>query len=197
MWEFMFYSIIDDIDNFKPNSHDDVYNIFIKTKLNIENLQAALTEDEDDSSSNASHLITFALTAYCDEKLGLISLEKNYIYTPIQLSLFGISNAGSEFYDYIDVLISKDMPSIKTVFIYYFLLKNGFRGCYEPNESHKKTIYMKKLKVILKAYISNQSPIKKINGGTRKTPYPLFGSHIIIPALFFSLSFLIIQYIRF
>ena len=77
-----------------------------------------------------AYYVVFALTAYCDESIQKKAGGEGLEWTPIQKSLFNITNAGNTFYEMIQSFRGRyDVPGIIHE-TFLFILANGFEGRY-------------------------------------------------------------------
>ncbi len=194
MWKINFFSIIEQVDCVSTQSQSEFEAFRAELIFKIQSLKLALSDINNiQEIHNTSHLISFALVAYCDERLSLYALRNNLNYDVIQLSLFNVISAGEIFYEYLDTLVSERKSDMLTYWAYYFLLKHGYQGKYADGSDFKRTVYLRQLK----AFIHNPKHEVKLNlphkGHKVKAKLPL---HMLwsIPLALTGLTYLFISF---
>jgi hypothetical protein len=93
------------------------------------NLTALMTEKE------LTYLIS-ALIFHCDERvlttkiIYKLLLKNRFVWPCLQQQLVQCRNGGERFFNHLDELILQPLAYPLALEVYYFCLKQGFRGCY-------------------------------------------------------------------
>ncbi|MED7788107.1 DotU family type IV/VI secretion system protein [Francisella sp. 19X1-34] len=203
MWRLKFYSIINEVDNYITKSDTDFYQHVETLYKEILSLQLELVDiNREEGKYSQSHLITFALAAYCDERLNIKAISSGYCYEMLQTQLFKTLEAGKVYYQYLEYLVAqRSQIYIDTYWVYYYLLTHGYKGMYDSDNYFERSLYLRQLKILLIDYtplkLSIESPsiIKRIKDKLKRISLRVLG--LVEVASFFCLicSYFIINYL--
>lgn len=117
-----------------------------KIRVHIDTISQLL---ETDFNTKTMRFCVFALIVLVDEKLTPFYCKTDVEWIPLQKEIFNTQNGGVEFYEYLDeILVNNFYPKI-IYEIYYYVLKNGYRGKLVNETIDKVNAYMTKLENLL------------------------------------------------
>ncbi|MFZ9035155.1 MAG: DotU family type IV/VI secretion system protein [Francisellaceae bacterium] len=179
MWKVDFYEIIAKVDRFILVDGKSLSQLSETLFNDIQALTLKLLDlNGGGVQYGPSHLISFAITAYCDEKLNVIALKSGYQYALLQSRLFNTVNAGKIFYEYVESILSSRQTFPQVYWVYYFLLIHGYSGMYGTQSKFQRNMYIKQLKLCLLDKTTTEKVLNKGLLGVakdRKTPWlPLY-----------------------
>ncbi|APC92439.1 MULTISPECIES: DotU family type IV/VI secretion system protein [Francisella] len=197
MWKSKFYSIINDVDNYISTVDTDFYQYVDNLYKEILALQLILVDkNREEGKYSQSHLITFALAAYCDERLNIKAISAGYDYEMLQTRLFKTLEAGKLYYQYLEYLLAQRSQAYVNIYwVYYYLLTHGYKGMYDSDNYFERSLYLRQLKILIIDYTPLKLSIKKtsrIKDKFKRVSFTLFnlvklasfscliGSYIII-----------------
>lgn len=125
-----------------PLSMDDSLALRSKLRAQLERLRIAISEQY---SERDAYFVLFPLMAHCDELAQCLVANNQIMEWPsLQKELYQVMDAGDLFYELLDSQLSKpeSLPLVYEMF--YFCLKDGFRGRYSGN-SVKIAEYLQQL----------------------------------------------------
>ncbi len=150
MWKSIFYNVVAKTDSLEKNDEKLFHQSVNEIYDDILALQLALVEYRQNSGQYGSaHLISFALTAYCDERLNLLALSMGVDYEMLQTRLFNTLSAGKLFYEYLEYLLAEPSQLTHTYWAYYFLLMHGYKGMYDLDSHFQRNLYLRQLKLLV------------------------------------------------
>ncbi|ASG68504.1 hypothetical protein fh0823_15330 [Francisella halioticida] len=163
MWKLKFYSIINDVDTYVSTDDSSFYQYVETLYKDILALQLLLVDkNREEGKYSQSHLITFALAAYCDEKLNIKGISSGYDYEMLQTRLFKTLEAGKVYYQYLEyLLVQKSQAYIDTYWVYYYLLIHGYKGMYDSDNYFERSLYLRQLKILIIDYVPLKLPVDK------------------------------------
>ena len=163
MWKSNFYKIISDVDNYSSRDQTSFYSHTDTLYDDILALQLMLVNNDHNSLKyNQSHLITFALTAYCDERLNTKAISLGFNYEMLQTRLFKTLEAGKVYYGYLEyILTQRSQANIDIYWVYYYLLIHGYKGMYDSDNYFERSLYLRQLKLLITDHIPLKLSIKK------------------------------------
>lgn len=148
MWKPLFYQIVAKVDNQKVGTEEELNALINDVQSNIVELQYILVDMKQHACQyGASHLISFALTAYCDEKLNKVAVGLGVNYQMLQTRLFNTVNAGYIFFEYLEYLLSQPSMLIHSYWAYYYLLNHGYKGKHNSDSDFQRNLYLRQLKL--------------------------------------------------
>ncbi|AJI56567.1 hypothetical protein LA02_1241 [Francisella philomiragia] len=199
MWKTKFYKIINDIDTYVVEDENNFHKHIESIYQDILSLQLILVDiDKSNTKFNYSHLITFALTAYCDERLNILAVTSGYSHEMLQTRLFKTLEAGSLYYEYLEYILSRGTePNVDVCWVYYYLLMHGYEGMYSSSKYFERSLYLRQLKILIKDQMG-QGSLKVKSFNFRKL-YKNFFYKVkrrlgLIPIMCLLSSFIIINY---
>jgi type VI secretion system protein ImpK len=200
MWKLKFYKIISDIDSYISSDEASFHKLVDTIHNDILSLQLILVNiNYKTEKYSQSHLITFALTAYCDEKLNIMAISSGLNHEMLQTRLFKTLEAGAVYYQYLEyILTQRSQVNADLYWTYYYLLIHGFKGKYDSDKYFERSLYLRQLKILIMDSISLTLSVKNsltINCSLKKISY-LFLTHArLLPMLCLVASFVFINYL--
>ncbi|QIW09688.1 DotU family type IV/VI secretion system protein [Francisella sp. LA112445] len=199
MWRTVFYKIINDIDSYSSQDEKDFYQLVDQLYKDILDLQLILVDkNREEGKYSQSHLITFALAAYCDERLNIIAISSGYDYEMLQTRLFKTLEAGKLYYQYLEYLISQKSQAYTNIYwVYYYLLNHGYKGMYDSDSFFERSLYLRQLKILILDYTPMKISVPKslrIKSQLRKTTSSILNLAKLTPIICLICSYLIINY---
>ena len=136
-----------------------------------------------------AYFVLFALVALTDECMQEYS-QKNPsdAWLPLQSELFEITNAGTLFYQYIDYFRGRNDIPVIIYEIFYFCLKDGFKGS-KINEQDLRAAYLEELKVHI--------PIENIPSSSDRPILPDTAKRRVPVVAYYMAGVLILCFLRF
>ncbi|OIN83511.1 DotU family type IV/VI secretion system protein [Francisella sp. TX07-6608] len=195
MWKSKFYSIINDIDGYISIDNSDFYQYVDDLYKDILALQLILVDkNREEGKYSQSHLITFALAAYCDEKLNIKAISAGYDYEMLQTRLFKTLEAGKLYYQYLEYLLTQRSQAYVDIYwVYYYLLIHGYKGMYDSDNYLERSLYLRQLKILIIDYTPLKLSVKK--SSRIKNRFKRFSHNIFKVIKLASLSCLISSYL--
>ncbi|WP_329499475.1 DotU family type IV/VI secretion system protein [Francisella sp. 19S2-4] len=196
----MFYKIINDIDTYTNKDEKDFYQFVDQLYKDILDLQLILVDkNREEGKYSQSHLITFALAAYCDERLNIIAISSGYDYEMLQTRLFKTLDAGKVYYQYLEYLISQKSQAYTNIYwVYYYLLNHGYKGMYDSDSFFERSLYLRQLKILILDYTPSKISISKsfkFKSQLRTASSRLLSFIKLTPVISLIFSYLIINYL--
>ena len=117
-----------------------------KLRIQIDNVSQLL---EAEFNTKTMRFCVFALIVLVDEKLTPFYRKAAVKWVSLQKEIFNTQNGGVEFYEYLDeILVNNFYPKI-IYEIYYYVLKNDYRGKLVNETVDKINVYTTKLENLL------------------------------------------------
>ena len=198
MWKSIFYSVVAKIDALEKMDEKSFHQSVNEVYEEILALQLALVGHRQHACQYGSaHLISFALTAYCDERLNLLALSMGVDYEMLQTRLFNTLSAGKLFYEYLEYLLAEPSQLTHTYWVYYFLLMHGYKGMYDLDSHFQRNLYLRQLKLL----VVDRTSIVKYEKKKIKLKYRNLSSVVpltmywVVPALCLASVYVVINYL--
>ena len=144
-------------------------------------------------SERETYYVLFPLIAMSDEKIRSLPYIEEHKWSPLQKELFKVDNAGELFYQMIDELMRKG-NTLNLIFeVFYFCLKNGFKGKFLL-EKHRVKEYIEKLETMIPI---TETPLS--GPGQREMqkikPYTFPWLYYVLPGLALATFYLALKYL--
>lgn len=105
---------------------DDLVKLRVKLRGRLDYLRVVTTERH---SERDAYFVLFPLTAHCDELVKTLILDMSQLqWPPLQQELYQIADAGDLFFETLDNLLGRPETLPLVYEVYYFCLRDGFRG---------------------------------------------------------------------
>ncbi len=142
----LMYELENSLQTVDATQVDSLIELRNKIRIHIDNVSQLL---EAEFNTKTMRFCVFALIVLVDEKLTPFYCKTAVKWVPLQKEIFNTQNGGVEFYEYLDeILVNNFYPKI-IYEIYYYVLKNGYRGKLVNETIDKINVYTTRLENLL------------------------------------------------
>lgn len=142
----LMYELENSLQTADATQVDSLIELRNKIRIHIDNVSQLL---EAEFNTKTMRFCVFALIVLVDEKLTPFYCKTAVKWVPLQKEIFNTQNGGVEFYEYLDeILVNNFYPKI-IYEIYYYVLKNGYRGKLVNETIDKINVYTTRLENLL------------------------------------------------